>query len=70
MRETGGKIRYTESQLSLVATAESILETMKTIRNVVMEYSNGQMAAATRAIGETISNTVVGSLSTKMEWEL
>ena len=70
MRETGGKIRYTESQLSLVATAENILETMKTIRNVVMEYSNGQMAAAIRAIGETISNTVVGSLSTKMEWEL
>ena len=70
MRETGGKIRSTESQLSLVATAENILETMKTIRNVVMEYSNGQMAAATRAIGETISNTVVGSLSTKMEWEL
>ena len=70
MREIGGKIRSTESQLSLVATAESILETMKTIRNVVMEYSNGQMAAAIRAIGETISNTVGGSLSTKMEWEL
>ena len=67
MRETGGKIRSMGLQLSLVVTAESILETMKTIKNVVMEYFNGQMAAATRAIGETISNTAGGFLSIKME---
>ena len=67
MRETGGKIRSMGLQLSLVVTAESILETMKTIKNVVMEYFNGQMAAATRAIGEMISNMVGGFLSIKME---
>ena len=67
MRGTGGKIRSMGLQLSLVVTAESILETMKTIKNVVMEYFNGQMAAATRAIGGTISNTAGGFLSIKME---
>ena len=66
MKETGGRIRSMVLQLSLDVMAESILETMKTIKNVVMEYSNGQMAAATRAIGETINNTVGGSLSIKM----
>ena len=67
MRETGGKTKSMELLLSLVVTAESILETMKTIKNVATESFNGQMVAATKAIGETISNTVGESSSTKTE---
>ena len=70
MRETGGKIRSMVLRLSLDVMAESILETIRTIKNVAMEYSNGQMVAATRAIGETINNTVGVSLSIKTGLEL
>ena len=67
MREIGGKIKSMGLRLSLVVTAVSILETMKTTKSVVMEYSNGQTEAATRVIGVMTNNTVGGFLSIKME---
>ena len=66
MREIGGRIKFMELQPSQDVMEGNTSETMRTIKNVAMEYSNGQMVAATRAIGETINNTEGVSLSIKM----
>ena len=66
MREIGGRIKFTELQLSQDVMEGNTSETMRTIKNVAMEYSSGQTEAVIRDTGEMISNMVVASLSIKM----
>ena len=66
MREIGGRIKFMELQPSQDVMAGNTSETMRTIKNVAMEYSSGQTEAVIRDTGEMISNMVVASLSIKM----
>ena len=66
MREIGGRIKFMELQLSQDVMEGNTSETMRTIKNVAMEYSSGQTEAVIRDTGEMISNMVVASLSIKM----